>query len=68
MTLLSFIILASVISQDGLQPQIILVEPLLVKIVEKKEAQIIPIDGITIFLLIIYTYLINTGQYFYIIG
>jgi hypothetical protein len=68
MTLLSFIILASVISQDGLQPQIILVEPLLVKIVEKKEAQIIPIDGITIFLLIIYTYLINTGQYFYTIG
>jgi hypothetical protein len=40
--------------------EVIIVRVLLVKIVENKEAQIIPIGGITIFLLIINGYLIHT--------
>ncbi len=57
MTLLRFILLSSVISQEG---QVIIVRVLLVKIVENKEVQIIPIRGITIFPLIIKIYLTYT--------
>jgi len=57
MTLLRFILLSSVISQEG---QVIIVRVLLVKIVENKEAQIIPIRGINIFHLIIKIYLTYT--------
>ena len=54
MTLLSVILLSSVITRQGLQT----VRALLVKIVENKEAQTIPIHVITIFAIIIDIYLI----------
>jgi hypothetical protein len=55
-TLLSVILLSSVISQEGLQPSGYDSDSLLVKTVEKREAQIIPIRFTTIFVLIINSY------------
>ena len=48
--------------------EVIIVRALLIKIVENQEAQIIPIGDITIFRLILNTYLIHTGRYSYTIG